>query len=120
MRNLLKQHGYLFIDHSNSPGVPAEMARQAGIDPALVAEGRKLEVDTLCCAHCKGHVIPHPKRPHSDRATCPKCDHHFICDFCAFQAQQPEYSHAPYERRVDLVLSGKPDPLGSPRVLLKP
>jgi hypothetical protein len=116
MRNSLRDHGYLFIDHSNSPGIPEWMARQAGYDPKQVGEGRRMDVKTLCCAHCKVHVVPHPTRPDSDRATCAKCGHHYICDVCAFRASQPDYVHTPYEKKVELTLSGQP--LGIPPDLI--
>jgi hypothetical protein len=122
MRNSLRDHGYLFIDHSASPGIPEWMARMAGYDPALCREGKKMDVKTLCCAHCKVHVVPNPRRPNSDRATCPKCSHHYICDLCAFRASQPNYSHTPFEQTLEQALSGKlaPVPLGSPTKLLMP
>ena len=120
MRNSLRDHGYLMIDHRNSPGVPEWMSRMAGyIAPA----GKTTDMKTLCCAHCKVHVVPNPQRPNSDRATCHKCNHHYICDLCAFRMTQPDYIHDPYEKKVDLALSGKPalpQPLGSPRQLLLP
>jgi hypothetical protein len=123
MRHTLRDHGYLFIDHGNSPGVPAWMARLAGLDPAQVAQGKRMDIKTLCCAHCKTHVIPNHKRPNSDRATCAKCGHHYICDFCAFAMTQPEYNHTPFEKKLDAALSGKPipaTPLGSPKKLIMP
>jgi hypothetical protein len=112
-----RDHGYLFIDHGASPGVPEWMARMAGLDPADLKEGKRFESKTLCCAHCKTHVVPNPKRV-LERAQCAKCDHHFICDVCAFQASQPDYSHTPFEKKVDLALSGQP--LGSPPKLITP
>jgi hypothetical protein len=123
MRHTLRDHGYLFIDHGNSPGIPEWMARLAGYDPAMVKEGRRMDTKTLCCAHCKIHVVPNPQRPNSDRATCPKCSHHYICDVCAFKMTQPDYTHIPFEKTLDAALSGKPIPvpqLGSPNKLIIP
>jgi hypothetical protein len=111
-----RDHGYLLVDHRASPGIPEWMARMAGYDPALTGEGKKFEVKTLCCAHCKVHVIPHPQR--TERADCPKCNHHYICDLCAFHMSQSDYIHTPFEKKVDLALSGLP--LGSPPKLLTP
>ena len=116
MRHVLRDHGYLFIDHRASPGISEEFARQAGYDPAFCREGKVMDTKTLRCAHCSVHVVPNPQRPNNDRATCPKCDHHYICDFCAFQMTQPDYVHTPYEKKVDLVLSGQP--LGTPTKLI--
>jgi hypothetical protein len=120
MRNSLRDHGYLFVDHSNSPGVPEWMARMAGYDPATVKEGKRFDTKTLCCAHCKVHVVPHPQR--TERESCAKCGHHYICDVCAFRMSLPDYSHAPFEKTLELALSGKPvpAPLGSPTKLLMP
>jgi hypothetical protein len=123
MRNSLRDHGYLFVDHGNSPGVPEWMAKMAGYDPAQVREGKRMDVKTLCCAHCKTHVVPNPDRPNYDRATCPKCNHHYICDFCAFRMMQPDYIHDPYDKKVEDALSGRaspPQPLGSPTKLILP
>lgn len=115
-----RDHGYLFIDHGNSPGVPEWMARMAGYDPSAVAEGKRFEAKTLCCAHCKTHVVPNPFRV-LERSSCPKCSHHYICDTCAFEMTLPDYSHAPFEKKVDLALSGKSTPaLGSPPKLILP
>jgi hypothetical protein len=110
-------HGYLLVDHGASPGIPEWMARMAGYDPALAREGKRFEAKTLCCAHCKTHVIPHPQR--TERASCPKCNHHYICDVCDFHMRQPDYVHTPFVRTVELALSGK-QPLGSPPQLLTP
>lgn len=114
-----RDHGYLFIDHSASPGISEELARRSGYDPALVGEGKKMEAKTMCCAHCKSHVVPNPGRV-TERHSCPKCDHHYICDGCAYLMTLPDYVHTPYEKKVDLALSGKlqPQPLGSPPKLL--
>jgi hypothetical protein len=112
-----RDHGYLFVDHGASPGIPEWMARQAGYDPALVREGKRYETKTMCCAHCKTHVVPAPTRK-LERAHCPKCSYHYICDACAFLASQPDYVHTPFEQKVDMALSGQPQPLGSPPKLL--
>jgi len=115
---MIRDQGELFIDHGNSPGIPEWMAHMAGYDPGLCREGKRMTVRTLCCAHCRTHVVPHPQR--TERETCPKCSHHYICDVCAFHMSQPDYDHTPYEKKVELALSGKPQPLGSPPQLLTP
>jgi len=110
-------HGYLLIDHGVSPGIPDWMARLAGYDPKALKEGKRFEAKTLCCAHCRTHVVPNPGRV-IERASCAKCNNHYICDVCAFEASRPDYSHTPFEKKVDLALSGQP--LGSPPKLLMP
>jgi hypothetical protein len=112
----MRREGWLLVDHSASPGLPEDVARAAGYDPTFVREGKRYETATLTCAHCKSTVVPNPQRTR-ERAKCFKCLH-YICDGCAFRASLPDYDHAPYERRVELVMAGKPDPLGSPRKLI--
>jgi hypothetical protein len=112
-----RDHGYLLVDHGASPGIPEWMARMAGYDPMLARGGKRFEAKTLCCAHCKVHVVPHPQR--TERASCPKCGHHYICDVCAFRMSQPDYVHSPFEQKLDHALSGKSN-LGSPAKLLTP
>jgi hypothetical protein len=112
-----RDHGYLLVDHGASPGIPEWMARMAGYDPALARGGKRFEAKTLCCAHCKVHVVPNPQR--TERASCPKCAHHYICDVCAFRMSQPDYVHSPFEQKLDHALSGRSN-LGSPAKLLTP
>lgn len=112
-----RDHGYLMIDHRFSPGIPEWMERSAGYVPGSTREGKLLETKTMCCAHCRTHVVPNPRRI-LPRERCPKCDYHYICDMCAFEMSRPDYSHSPFEKKVDLALSGQP--LGSPRKLLTP
>ena len=113
-----KQQGYLLIDHTFSPGLPEDMALQLDMDPKLVGEGKKLEADTLTCAHCKTVVMKNPLRMR-ERENCPKCGHHYICDFCAAKMREPGYSHLPYDKFRDLTLNGEAIPmLGSPPQLL--
>lgn len=113
-----RDHGFLFIDHRFSPGISDDLARAAGYPEGSGREGRMLETKTMCCAHCKTHVVPNPRRVW-ERASCPKCSHHYICDACAFEMTLPDYSHTPFEKKVDLALSGKPQPLGSPPKLIR-
>ena len=96
----MKQMGYLTIDHRASPGIPADMARYLGYDPALTGEGKFYEADTLTCSHCKGVVVKNPFRAR-ERASCLKCGGHYICDGCAFMATQPDYVHTPFVKVID-------------------
>lgn len=90
----MKQMGYLLVDHSASPGLPEDVARKAGYDPAMCKEGKKFEADSMTCAHCKGVVIKNPLRVR-ERPHCFKCNH-YICDYCFAAAQHPDYIHTPF------------------------
>lgn len=110
-----KREGYLLVDHSASPGLTEEQARQAGFDPALVKEGKRYEAATLTCSHCKTTVVKNPWRTR-ERSSCVKCGNHFVCDSCGTNMRSPDYSHLPFEKLVDLTLSGK----SIPPLLLSP
>jgi hypothetical protein len=99
----MKQMGYLFLDHSNSPGLPEDIARKAGYDPKLVGEGKVFEADTVSCIHCKTSVIKNPDRTR-ERYFCQKCSGHYICDGCEWQSRQPGYSHTPFEKLFEYEL----------------
>ena len=87
----LYQGGYLFVDHSNSPGVPEAFARCHGYLPDLTREGRTFEADTYGCPHCGGVVIKNPLRQRP-REICFKCNVN-ICDTCYAVMQHPDYVH---------------------------
>lgn len=106
MRLQKSREGYLMVDHRASPGLPADIARAAGYDPDAVGEGKLFEAATLTCAHCKVSVVKNPFRVR-ERANCPKCDHHYICDGCDYQTTLADYSHLPYDKFVDLTIDGK-------------
>jgi hypothetical protein len=94
------REGYLLIDHSASPGLPAAIA-----NPRLFGEGRRFEAPTLTCSHCKTVVIVNPERTR-ERGYCRKCDH-YVCDACA-AAQVCR----PFAQVVDDVKNGRtPVPL---------
>jgi hypothetical protein len=99
---MMKREGYLLVDHSASPGLPEDVARAAGYDPAHVREGRRYETGTLTCAHCKCTVVPNHFRTR-EREFCRKCMH-YICDVCGFRASLPDYDHVPFEARVDKLI----------------
>ena len=109
----MKDGGYLLIDHTFSPGLPEDVALKVGLDPKLVGEGKKLEAATLTCSHCKCAVIKNPLRVR-EREFCMKC-YHYICDYCAAAARQPDYKHFNWET----VKQGEA-PLGSPPKLILP
>ena len=96
-----QREGYLLVDHSASPGLPEDVARASGYDPAMVAEGKRFEAATLTCAHCKVTVVKSPLRTR-ERNYCMKCSGKYICDVCGFRATLPDYNHAPYEKYVDV------------------
>jgi hypothetical protein len=96
--------GYLMVDHSNSPGLPEDVARASGYNPALCKEGKRFEADTLTCVHCKVVVVKSHTRDTTKmpRHKCPKCRNRYICDLCAFRMTLPDYNHLPYEKYIDV------------------
>lgn len=98
---MARNEGYLFVDHRASPGLPEDIARQAGFDPRLCREGRVFEAKTLTCSHCQTPVMLNPERERA-RGHCPKCDH-YICDLCTAKMREPDYVHMPFKKLVDLV-----------------
>lgn len=115
---MAKREGYLIVDHSASPGLPEDIARQAGYDPKQCAEGKRYEAATLTCAHCKSAVVKNPHRIR-ERPKCTKCDNHYICDGCAYQASLPTYEHLPFQKLADTILN-LAEKQGSPQELLNP
>ncbi len=103
VKSLKRHEGWLLIDHSASPGIPADIARRIGLPPELVAEGKVLESATLSCKHCGGVWRKNPRRVRA-REYCKKCDH-YICDGCAREAAQPNYIHRCKEQRLDAALA---------------
>lgn len=95
--------GYLLIDHSASPGLPADVARRAGYDPKAVGEGSTYETATMSCRHCRVSVVKNPLRTRP-RNSCEKCDYRYICDHCAAMARLPDYNHMPFEKFVATAL----------------
>lgn len=117
MTSLKRKEGYLLIDHRNSPGVPADIARKTGLDPQLMAEGRFLESATITCAHCLGVVVKNPMRIR-ERGYCAKCDK-YLCDHCDAKRNEPNYKHASGEAISDAILeTAVKGNLGSPFNLL--
>lgn len=97
------KEGYLLIDHRNSPGVPADVARKFGFDPHFMGEGKTLEAPTLTCCHCKGAVVLNPERIRK-REYCQKCDD-YMCDACYALTQLPDYIHVSYMQMSDLLIN---------------
>lgn len=116
---MAQREGYLFVDHRASPGLPEDVARFMGMDPALAKEGKLFEAATLTCAHCKTVVMKNPKRMRP-RASCMKCGGKYLCDGCGWEAYQPDYDHTPFEKKRDLLADfvAKGETLGSPPNLL--
>jgi len=114
-----QREGYLIVDHSASPGLPEDIARQAGYDPKHCGEGKTFEAATLTCAHCKIVSVKNPLRTR-ERVKCAKCAGRYICDLCAIDAQSPTYLHLPFEKLADITLdlAEKGVVLGSPQELL--
>jgi hypothetical protein len=103
VKSQTRHEGWLLIDHSCSPGIPREIALRIGLNPAEVAEGKKMERATVPCKHCGGHVVKNPKRKRP-RQFCRLCDH-YICDGCAYLAAQPGYVHRCKEAIFDAAAS---------------
>jgi len=118
MSSLKRHEGYLIVDHSASPGLPADVARQSGYDPRHCGEGRVFEAATLTCSHCKCTVVKNPLRTR-DRTYCSKCDH-YLCDVCAMATAQADYVHVPFEQLAEAVLRHAEKSAESPIVLLSP
>lgn len=97
------REGYLLVDHQASPGLPDDVARASGYDPLLCREGKRFEAATLTCRHCRTTVVKSPLRTRA-RHQCAKCSGRYICDGCFFQSTLPDYSHAPYEKYVDVTV----------------
>ena len=97
--------GEVFLDHSNSPGIPRDKAEQMGLPSVLVGEGKKMHAATLGCKHCGGHVVLNPMRTR-ERAWCSACDA-YICDGCDYLRKQPGYLHITMSQLADMVKSGK-------------
>lgn len=99
----MKNAGYLFVDHRNSPGIPEDVALRMGLDPALVGEGKVMEADSYRCCGCGGMVMMLPTRTR-ERAKCYKCNT-YMCDACA--AHGKTHEHTPFVKVIDEVASGR-------------
>jgi hypothetical protein len=97
--------GEVFIDHSASPGIPADLAQQMGLPSNLVGEGQRMTAPTLACPHCGGCVVLNPMRIRA-RAHCYNCNS-YICDGCAAAMRDPNYIHRTIRQVADMVQSGK-------------
>lgn len=97
---MAQREGYLLIDHRASPGLPEDLAASLGFDPQMAREGRIFEAATLTCWHCKTAFLKNPWRQR-ERQSCMKCGGKYICDDCALEARLPDYSHTPFEKKVD-------------------
>jgi hypothetical protein len=103
VKSLKRFEGWLLLDHTASPGIPADIARKIGLDPKFVGEGKKLEAATITCKHCGGAFIKNPKRTRP-RGYCRLCDH-YICDGCKADSTLPNYIHQCKEQKLDAILS---------------
>lgn len=103
--------GYLMVDHRASPGLPEDIARQVGYDPALAGEGKVLEMATLTCCHCGTSYVKNHFRTR-ERIYCEKCvdvngNMKYVCDGCAAAMRSPGYVHRSIDELVEMVGSGK-------------
>jgi hypothetical protein len=102
--------GRLFVDHRASPGIPEDKARQLGLEPSLVGEGKVMEADTIFCAHCNQCVVINPLRTR-ERYYCMACAGAYICDLCNAERLRPDYNHLPFRQIVDIVAAGDATPV---------
>lgn len=96
-----RSEGWLMIDHSNSPGIPEDLARKWAAQGTIVKPGSSvLEAGSYTCVHCQVIVVKnkHRTRP---REICRKCMA-VVCDraSCVLECQ-------PFEVLVEKVTSGK-------------
>lgn len=101
MTSLGRQQGYLLVDHSNSPGIPEDLARKWAAQGSVVKPGSTvLEADSYTCAHCQFIIVKNPKRLRP-REVCRKCMA-VVCDraSCVLECQ-------PFEMLIEKVTSGK-------------
>lgn len=97
------REGYLLMDHQASPGLPRPMVEKTGLADQL-GEGKKLELATLTCGHCKTVAIKNPMRIR-ERGHCYKCNH-YICDGCAVAFKETLICR-PWDQVVNELLDGK-------------
>lgn len=91
--------GYLLIDHSNSPGIPDDLAQKwAKMGAINVPANTKFEADTWLCSHCQKVVVKNPKRTRP-REVCRKCMR-ICCDSCVLWCK-------PFEQIIEDALSNK-------------
>lgn len=78
-----QREGYLFIDHTQGPGVTeADLAKIPKKARGLaVPGGTKVDTATITCAHCQRQIIRNPWRQR-ERNRCWEC-FKYICDDCA-------------------------------------
>src|SRR5438876_8853789 len=82
MRSKRDHHGYLQINHRDSPGLTDDEIRRFG-SPIPPGQGNtNYEADILTCSHCQTLLIINPLRTR-ERGYCSSCDR-YICDGCAF------------------------------------
>lgn len=102
MKSIRSLEGELYIDHRNSPGLPDEIARAAGLP---LGAGRGIyEGPIYTCGHCQRGVTvvvtAFGGREH--RHLCKACNH-VICDTCAEEKRRTGVC-VPFEAKVAAIL----------------
>lgn len=92
------REGELFVDHTFSPGLPADFFEKIGLDAPAVGEGKRMTMATLTCAHCGTPYIKNPDRVR-DRPWCRNCDD-YICDNCGL-LMKLGHSCTPHSKTLD-------------------
>jgi hypothetical protein len=64
-----------------------------------------VNLPSLYCFHCGGHVVPKVDRTRS-REYCRHCNH-YVCDGCWAVAQKPDYKHRTIDDFTEMVTSGR-------------
>jgi hypothetical protein len=112
MTKLSSHTGWLMIDHTNSPGIPAEMAPQVAAAGGVPVPGNTLrELDTWTCRHCQAIVLRNPDRTRP-REVCRKCMA-VVCDKCSLWCE-------PFEKVAEAIVDGKYQQLRDDNPLLVP
>lgn len=104
--------GWLQIDHTNSPGIPAHLAPQIEAMGGVPVPGNVMaEVDTWTCKHCSSIVIKRPDRTRP-REVCRNCMA-VVCDRCVMWCE-------PFEKIAEAIVEGKFHRLNPDNPLLVP
>lgn len=103
VKSFKRHEGVLMLDHTASPGIPADIAVKLGFLPEEVAEGKLFEGATITCKHCGGSWKKNPRRIRP-RGYCKKCDR-YVCDDCERLMSLPDYVHRCKEEILDAVMT---------------
>ena len=110
MPSLGRLAGELTIDHTDSPGIPADLAAKwSKMGVAVAGPGVKVEMATYTCRHCNAVVLMRPERTRP-REVCRKCMA-VVCDKCVAWCE-------PFEKIAEAIVEGKFHRLGDTPLLV--